>query len=263
MLSACPIDLRTDGHIHTTLCNHASGSMEEYVRSALRKGLRRITFLEHLEVGIDSPYRTWLRDEDFPVYFQTVRRLGEEYRGLIDIRAGLEVGINPHRLDELERALLRYTPQEIGLSSHYLLIDGHWVNVVSRRRENLEILSRHDPDRLASQCLDNLRMALERLPCHRVCHLDAMLRHLDGWQLGPSHGREIRSVFNLMKEKGVCLEINTSGFALRQEPFPALPLVREALAMGIRLVAGSDAHAPDQVGRDFDRLSNWLAGGEC
>ena len=45
------IDLRTDGHVHTSLCNHASGTMEEYVKAAIGKGLEAIVFLEHLETG--------------------------------------------------------------------------------------------------------------------------------------------------------------------------------------------------------------------
>ena len=43
------LDLSQDGHIHTRLCNHATGEMEEYVLAALNKNLKTIIFLEHLE----------------------------------------------------------------------------------------------------------------------------------------------------------------------------------------------------------------------
>ena len=39
--------------------------MEEYVQAAIKLGLRRITFLEHLEAGIDYFETTWLSDENF------------------------------------------------------------------------------------------------------------------------------------------------------------------------------------------------------
>ena len=64
-----------------------------------------------------------------------------------------------------------------------------------------------------------------------------------------------------MRERGIGLEINTSGFALRGEPFPRREIVRRALTMGIGLCAGSDAHRPDQVGRYFDRIPAWLKNG--
>jgi histidinol phosphatase-like PHP family hydrolase len=38
-----------------------------------------------------------------------------------------------------------------------------------------------------------------------------------------------------------------------------LDIIRQAAAMGIPLLAGSDAHHPRQVGRFFDRLRHDLA----
>ena len=37
-----------DYHIHTKRCGHAIGEMEEYVKNAIRKGLREIGFSDHL-----------------------------------------------------------------------------------------------------------------------------------------------------------------------------------------------------------------------
>ena len=54
----------------------------------------------------------------------------------------------------------------------------------------------------------------------------------------------------------IALEVNTSGFVLRGEPFPSSRVVKEAQQLGVRLEAGSDAHRPEHVGRYFD----WLPG---
>ena len=43
--------------------------MEQYVQSAIGKGLRHMVFLEHLEEGINYPERTWLTEEDFGLLF--------------------------------------------------------------------------------------------------------------------------------------------------------------------------------------------------
>ncbi len=56
----------------------------------------------------------------------------------------------------------------------------------------------------------------------------------------------------------MALEVNTSGFTLRGTPFPAPFIIKEALALEIPLLAGSDAHKPEDVGRDFDLLADYL-----
>ncbi len=37
-----------DYHVHTILCNHATGTMEQVVRAAVAKGMTTICFLDHL-----------------------------------------------------------------------------------------------------------------------------------------------------------------------------------------------------------------------
>jgi len=69
---------------------------------------------------------------------------------------------------------------------------------------------------------------------------------------------QIRILLEAVKKKGMALEINTSGFAIRRVPFPAPFVLKEALALGIPLVAGSDAHRPEDVGRDFNLLPAYL-----
>ena len=86
------IDVKTDGHVHTRLCHHASGEMEEYVQAAIARGLEKIIFLEHLEMGIRYFESTWLSEEDFAYYFKEGERLREKYRGAVEIGLGVEVG---------------------------------------------------------------------------------------------------------------------------------------------------------------------------
>ncbi|MEA2064014.1 MAG: PHP-associated domain-containing protein, partial [Gemmatimonadota bacterium] len=38
------------------------------------------------------------------------------------------------------------------------------------------------------------------------------------------------------------------------EQYPALEIIRRAVDKGVRITAGSDAHAPEEVGRYFGRL---------
>ena len=76
------IDTTVDGHVHTRLCKHAVGEMEEYVEQAVRRGLTTVCFLEHLETDIAYQPPCWLDDDEFAYYFEEGLRLKERYRGV-------------------------------------------------------------------------------------------------------------------------------------------------------------------------------------
>lgn len=257
--SSASVDLRTDSHVHTSLCNHASGTMEEYVLAALERGFTAITFLEHLEAGISYIERTWLTDTDFASYFREGERLRKKYRDRLTIRLGVEVGFNPLAVDGLRASLARYPFELVGISYHFFFDGRHHLNMFSRRPENIAALSALGTDRILSSYFTGLQEAVRALDGQVLCHLDAGLRHLPGLRFTSGHQGQIDQLLSLLREKKMLLEINTSGFALRGEPYPSRSILNRALALGIPLTAGSDAHQPGQVGRYFDRIPSFLS----
>ncbi|MFP7755119.1 histidinol-phosphatase [Thermodesulfobacteriota bacterium B35] len=256
-------DPGSDGHIHTSLCNHAVGTMEEYVRAALKRGLHTMTFLEHLEVGIRSEPRTWLTETDFTEYFKEGSRLRDIYGGRITIRLGVEAGCNPQATERLKNALDRHPWDWIGLSYHFFAVDGTHCNLVSRRRDNLARLAAMGIDRVVTAYLDGLLEGLQNIRPDVVCHLDAVLRHHPDLRFRDTHMQQFDTLLAAMAELGVALEINTSGYDIRGQPFPGPDITARAMALDIPLIAGSDAHRPRDVGRYFDRLPRYLAKAAC
>lgn len=253
------IDTTFDGHVHTRLCNHAVGDMEDYVIEAIRRGgLKTICFLEHLETEICYTPPCWLEDETFVSYFAEGARLKEVYRDKIDIRLGVEMGFNPRALASIQKRLARFPIERIGLSCHFHLHDGRHLNLLSRRRQSLERLAELGADAVVATYLSTLTTAVECVDCDVLCHLDAVLRHLPGIRFNDSHKAQIAVLLDKVKQRGMALEINTSGFDYRGSPFPAPWIITAALARGIPLQAGSDAHQPQDVGRYFERLPDYL-----
>ena len=252
------IDISVDGHVHTRLCNHATGEMEEYVEMAVQRGLATIIFLEHLEAEILYHPRSWLEKAEFDAYFQEGARLKERYRGSIDVRLGVEAGYNREALPVLRDKLAQYPWDRIGLSCHFHRHDTTHLNLLSRRQESLARLAALGVDRVVTDYLDSLIEAVGVLDCNVLCHLDAVLRHYPGIRFTADHRQQIELLLDSMQAKGVALEINTSGFAYRGFPFPASWIIQGALARGIPLYAGSDAHQPGEVGRYFDQLPAYL-----
>ena len=252
------IESKIDGHVHTRLCHHASGEMEEYVRAALGQGLQGLIFLEHYEVGINYFESTWLSPAEFESYFQEGTRLREKYRGRIAIGLGVEVGYNPARVEETLVFLASRAWERIGISYHFFAEAGVHYNTLSQKQDNLEMFSRIGLERVVDDYFTNLLAAVEVLPGTVLCHLDAVLRHHPDLRFTAAHQELMRRLLRAVAAKGMALEVNTSGYKHRQSPYPHPALIEEALQLGIPLVAGSDAHAPAEVGRYFAQLPNIL-----
>jgi histidinol-phosphatase (PHP family) len=254
------IDIFRDGHVHTHLCRHASGTMEDYARAAIAKELRGIVFLEHMESGIDYFDTTWLSEKDFDVFFKEGERLQKKYRDRLEIGLGVEVGYNPAQKDELVERLSKREWDRIGVSFHYFKHPDlpHHLNLVSRKKWNIDAMGRAGGNALLHQYFDTLIEGVRHLPGTVLCHLDAGLRYLPGLHLSKNHIKKIAALLDAVKDKGMAVEINTSGIPIRGEPFPAASFVEMAIRRGIRLVAGSDAHRPEDVGRYFNKLPDFL-----
>ena len=228
--------------------------MAAYVRSAIRRGLHTIIFLEHLEAGIRNKRRTWLSQHDFERYFDTGERLQAQYGGRIKIVLGVEIGWNPDAADELQQLVHSFPWQWRGLSYHFYRDGDRHLNMVSRKREELDRLAEIGSLHILSHYFQQLIQAHRMLNCQVICHLDAVLRHLRNVSITSEHLQLIDKLFTAMASKGTRLEINTSGLSMRGAPFPGPELIRRALTHNITVLPGSDAHHPEQVGRSFHLL---------
>ena len=230
--------------------------MEEYVEAAIACGLKEMIFLEHMEEGIRYYKTSWLTENDFDYYHAEGRRLRVKYARHIRIGIGVEVGYNPAATSALASRLAARQWDRIGISYHYFAIPGEaeHLNMLSRYHGNIAMARAYGPERILDQYFAGLLTAIQQLPGTVLCHLDAALRHVDGWQLTPHHFNLIDQLLATVRQKGIALEINTSGLPLRGAVFPRQQLLQRALAYDIPLVAGSDAHSPQEVGRHFSEL---------
>jgi histidinol-phosphatase (PHP family) len=65
----------------------------------------------------------------------------------------------------------------------------------------------------------------------------------------------IMEAMTQIKNAGICIEINTSGLRKpEKEVYPSERILSIARELQISLAIGSDAHTPEDVGRDFDSI---------
>ncbi len=231
--------------------------MEDYVTHAISKGLQEIVFLEHMEAGVHYFEVTWLTEDDFDNYFSIGRALQQKYQNQIRVSLGVEVGYSPSHKEELLQRLTKRKWDRIGVSYHFMKHpeEGEYhLNLLSSKAVNRKTIAKIGCEYIFSNYLNTLIEAVNTLPGTVLCHLDAALRHQPGCVLDKRYIQQIKELLRAVKQKGMALEINTAGFGKRGTPYPAPFIIEEALRLGISLLAGSDAHRPQDVGRDFNKL---------
>lgn len=239
-----------DYHVHTSLCNHATGTMEQYVQAAVDKGLETICFLDHLtfqEAGRSNA----MLPREVPMYVNAARRLAHNYRDRITVRVGLEIDFSPRHVDECIDIVNTFDLDVVGGSVHF--IDG--VDVVSKR----SAWSRGEigADVVYPQYLAVLDSMLDYDYFDVVCHLDLPKKFNN--RPFPGAIRGFAAFLEKAGRKGLAIELNTSGLHYPvEEAFPAPDLLEQCARLRIPVVTGSDAHTPETVGRGFDQARELL-----
>lgn len=235
-----------DYHLHGNFCGHASGDLEEYVAAALGKGFREIGFSAHLPKVVDpDPYHAML-EENLPRYVDLVHSLQERYRGRITIRLGIEADYFPGHEEETERLLAAY-PFDYVLGSVHFLGDWHFTSRVGLPRYETE-----DPASVFPRYYELLGRMIRSGLFDIAAHADAITREYFRPR-DPLSG-EYRDISRLLDERGMAIEVSTAG--LRRGAgsiYPNEEFLRICMENGIPVTLGSDAHSPEDVGRDYDR----------
>ena len=98
--------MKTNFHTHTSLCRHADGTAEDYVKSAVSNGLTQLGFSDHGPYpDIDLGQRMLF--EELEEYLNEIDSLAAKYKQNIQIRKGLEIEYLPRYRDYYEQLLTK------------------------------------------------------------------------------------------------------------------------------------------------------------
>ena len=229
-----------DYHIHTLLCNHATGSAQSYVEAALHSGLSEICFLEHL--CLDPAHTAHsMHLNEVPLFVYAMDSLKQRYRGRITIRTGLEIDFTPEVLPAVERLIHTFDFDIIGGSVHF--VDG--INIASRR--SAAAIDPEAFDGVSRRYVERVKEMVETSFFDVVCHLDIIKK--SGRLLAPDVERGLMEVIDKMAIKNLALEVNSGGLAHPIAAcYPSNALLAHAISRKLALTTGSDAHTPQGVG---------------
>jgi histidinol-phosphatase (PHP family) len=239
-----------DYHLHTTLCKHAEGSMEEYVEAAIEAGLTEICFTEHMPFpnGFDSAHR--MEPNEMETYLEQIDRCRIKYREM-SILVGIEADYIEGFERFIEKFLSRYSFDIVIMSVHFIkkwtgnewVFDFEWTpqTLRQRYRDYFEALTK------------GIRTGLFDV----VGHLDIVKRPKR--PVMRSNDLDVDRALDNAKRVNMSVEINASGLRKPVNDFyPSMSIIELAVEKGIPLVLASDAHKPEHVGFGFDDMFNML-----
>jgi histidinol-phosphatase (PHP family) len=223
--------------------------LQEYVTAARERGIDEIALTEHVyrfheaSAVLDHPY--WRRGATAHVrpYVELLARAADE--GL-PVRAGIELDWLDGRRDELA-ALIDGLPLDVVLGSVHMLPDG-FVD----HPDHMELWEAFPVDEVYARYFAGVRDAVQTGLYDVMTHLD--LPKVFGQRASdPVLQREYVDTADAIGAAGCATEISTAG--LRKpvgELYPDPRLLAELRRRDVPITLASDAHVPEDVGRDYD-----------
>ncbi len=244
-----------DYHFHTDFSGDSDTPAREQIERAIFLGMRSLCVTDHHDYDVDSVIDFTLDTEN---YWDTMSQLKEEYKDRIDIRIGIELGLQVHLKDYFAGLLSKYPFDFVIGSTHFINRKDPAYPYFFENRDEHEAYLQY-----FSVTLDNVK----HLDDYDVAgHIDYIVRY------GPNkaefyHYRDYQDVLDaILKaviEHGKGIECNTAGYRKGiHQPNPSADILRRYRELGGEIITfGSDAHISADLGADFGKARELLK--EC
>ena len=234
--------MRIDLHNHTTLCNHATGTMDEYVQKAILSKIDVFGFSCHAPMPFDLKYRMSLKESE--AYEKDIINLKEKYKNNITILLGYEVDYMNESSYLYENILNAKVDYLIG-SVHFLDKWGFDNPEFIGAYENKNI------DLIWKEYFQTLTNMVKTKYFDIVGHLDL----IKTFKFFPKNNINNIAMETMeeIKKSNMVLEINSSGLRKSiKEQYPSKNLLQVAYDLNIPITFGSDAHSIEQIGYGYN-----------
>ena len=227
-----PVDL----HNHTILCNHAKGSVEEYVQQAIEKNIEYFGFADHAPMEFDYKYR--MNFNQITEYEKLILHVKEKYKQDINILLAYEVDFLKGYIDD--RVLQREVDYFIG-SVHFLDTWGF---------DNPEFIGEYK-NRDINKIWEDYFEAIENLAKSNLFNIVGHIDLLKVFKFLPTKDMKslAQNAIKAIKKADMTVELNAAGYRKPiGEPYPSTAIMELLAEWDIPITFSSDAHAPEQVG---------------
>ncbi len=189
---------------HTEFSGDSTTPVRSQIERAIALHMDSLCVTDHHDYDVDSPIDFTLDPE---IYFNTMCQLREEYKEQIDLRIGIELGLQPHLKQYYDQLLKRYDFDYVIGSTHFInRKDAAYPEFFEGRREEEAYLQYFEAT------LDNVKL---KDAYDAAGHIDYIVRY------GPNkaayynyHAYQdiIDEILKTVIEMGKGIELNTAGY---------------------------------------------------
>ena len=230
-------------HTHTKRCGHACGEDEEYVKSAIKLGIKRLGFSDHiiLPEGFSQPT---IRGDfnQLNDYLSSINYLKNKYKDQIEILIGFEAEYFPELVD--------YYKDLLNNKIDYLIMGQHC------RMENSKFqwyFSKDSTPKDIHIYVDEVLAGLKTGMFKYLAHPDLFMLSFDGWDETMEY--ESRRLLKGCEELNIPVEINICGMRRKyydgfNHSYPNHHFYDLIKEYNLKVVLGLDAHNPEHINQE-------------
>ncbi|MFI3171204.1 MAG: histidinol-phosphatase HisJ family protein [Eubacteriales bacterium] len=245
--------MRSDFHMHTGFSSDTDVKPEDMVTGAIAKGLQCICITDHYDKDYcDGDELFIFEPED---YIKYMMGLQNKYKEEIDIRIGVEIGLQKH-LKGFYHTFTKAYPFDFVIGSAHLLKGADPYN-----REVFQGVDDRQSYREAFEEMLELVNAIDDFDV--LGHLDYVVRYGNEQATHYSYKAYAEIIDEILKtiiNKGKGIELNTAGYKYGlgfAHPHPEV-LARYKELGGEIITIGSDGHMPEHIAYEFGLVNELL-----
>lgn len=243
----------SDCHMHTKFSLDSDAEPEKMIISAVEKGLDTVCITDHEDHDYINEKKPWTFDVE--QYFAHLKEMKEKYRKAIQIRIGVEIGLQPH-LGEYYRDYVKGHPFDFVIGSVHLINsrDPYYKEFFEGRSDAAAY------EETFAETYENIRNVED---FDVLGHLDYVTRYGKHREEEYSYVRFsdiIDQILRYLIEHGKGIELNMAGLKYGlpyAHPHPDV-LKRYRELGGEIITIGADAHKPEHIAYDFHKAPDIL-----
>lgn len=256
-----------DYHIHTYYSDDSTFPMEQVVKDAISKGITDLCFTDHVDYGIKEDADKLTPEQrqelkvkiqhpnvpqynvDYPAYVAEYQDLKEKYADKINLKLGMEFGLQIHTIPQYQKLFNSYPFDFIIMSCHQVENKEFWTQEFQQGRSQDEYNQRY---------YDEILAQVKNYHDYSVLgHLDLIARYDKAGIYPFAKIRDkIAEILKIVIADGKGIELNTSSVRYKihnaqgeQELTPSREILALYKELGGRIITvGSDSHKPEHLG---------------
>lgn len=241
-----------DCHMHTKFSTDSVMNAEDACEAAVKYGLKGIAFTDHLDIDYPGEESFLI---DFDQYFKDISDVQKTYSEKLKVLKAVEVGIQPHVLEDSLKIVNNYPFDYVLASIH--VVDG----IDPYRREYYMNKSKKEA---YERYLNEIFFLIQHFKSFdMVGHFEYIIRYANYDNKSLRYADHSDLFDSIMKEliyQGRGFEVNTGTY---RNPMPDVEYDVEVLKryrqLGGELIClSSDAHRTEHIGMHFDFYTQML-----